>query len=83
MIVTRGDKSVQHYNNKHLKEFMVPKIEVHDVCGAGDTFIAALCYEYLISNNMDFAIAFAIKAASITIQHTGTYAPGLGEIKCS
>lgn len=83
MIVTRGDKSVQYYNHNNLKTYSVPKIEVHDVCGAGDTFLASLCYAYLCSNNIDLSVEFAIKAASITIQHIGTYAPGLGEIKCS
>jgi sugar/nucleoside kinase (ribokinase family) len=57
------------------------EIAVTDVCGAGDTFLAALCYEYLKSNNMDLAIEFAIRASAVTVQHIGVYAPTLEEIK--
>ena len=58
-----------------------PKVEVSDVCGAGDTFLAALTYKYLETQDMNQAITFAIKASSITVQHVGVYAPTLEEIK--
>jgi len=57
------------------------EIAVTDVCGAGDTFLAALCYEYLKSQDMDLAIEFAIRASAVTVQHIGVYAPTLEEIK--
>jgi bifunctional ADP-heptose synthase (sugar kinase/adenylyltransferase) len=55
--------------------------EVTDVCGAGDTFLAALAYQFLITNSMSDAVKFANKAAAITVQHVGVYAPRLEEIK--
>lgn len=55
--------------------------DVTDVCGAGDTFLAALVYEFLHTNNMSKAIKFANKAAAVTVQHVGVYAPRLEEIK--
>ena len=55
-------------------------VEVVDVCGAGDTFLSALVYEYLNTNNMNKAMSFAIDAGAVTIQHTGVYAPRLEEI---
>ena len=55
-------------------------VEVSDVCGAGDTFLSALTYGFLCTNDMAIAIEFAIKASSITVQHTGVYAPTLEEI---
>ena len=55
--------------------------DVTDVCGAGDTFLAALAYKFLESNNMKEAVKFANKAAAITVQHVGVYAPRLEEIK--
>ena len=76
LIVTRGSNSVL-YNNK---TFNVPKVNTFDVCGAGDTFLAALTYGYLTTNDMEHAICFAIKASAITEQHIGTYAPTLEEI---
>jgi bifunctional ADP-heptose synthase (sugar kinase/adenylyltransferase) len=55
--------------------------DVTDVCGAGDTFLAALAYQFLITNSMSDAVKFANKAAAITVQHVGVYAPTLEEIK--
>jgi len=55
-------------------------VEVADVCGAGDTFLSALVYEYLNTNNMNKAMEFAIDASAVTIQHMGVYAPSLREI---
>ena len=55
--------------------------EVTDVCGAGDTFLAALAYKFLQTSDMSQAIEFANKASAITVQHFGNYAPKLEEIK--
>jgi D-beta-D-heptose 7-phosphate kinase/D-beta-D-heptose 1-phosphate adenosyltransferase len=55
--------------------------DVTDVCGAGDTFLAALAYQFLVTNNMPDAVKFANKAAAITVQHVGVYAPRLEQIK--
>ena len=55
--------------------------DVTDVCGAGDTFLAALAYQFLVTNNMPDAVKFANKAAAVTVQHIGVYAPRLDEIK--
>jgi D-beta-D-heptose 7-phosphate kinase/D-beta-D-heptose 1-phosphate adenosyltransferase len=55
--------------------------DVTDVCGAGDTFLAALAYQFLMTNSMSDAVKFANKAAAITVQHVGVYAPTLEEIK--
>ena len=55
------------------------KVEVADVCGAGDTFLSALTYQYLITNDIELSISFAIRASEITVQHMGVYAPDLRE----
>ena len=55
-------------------------IDVVDVCGAGDTFLAALTYKYLSTRSITSAIKFANQAASVTVQHVGVYAPTLEEI---
>lgn len=77
LIVTRGGNSVSYKNNV----FTPPKAEVHDVCGAGDTFLAALVIGYLKDNCINKAIPFAMQAAAITIKHIGVYAPTLEEIQ--
>jgi bifunctional ADP-heptose synthase (sugar kinase/adenylyltransferase) len=76
LIVTRASKPVLY----GFQEFQVPTTEVIDVCGAGDTFLAALCFEYLNTKSIERGIEFAIKASSVTIKHFGVYCPTLGEI---
>ena len=49
--------------------------------GAGDTFLAALTYKYLLEQSMPVAINFAIRASAITVQHIGNYAPIIEEIQ--
>jgi sugar/nucleoside kinase (ribokinase family) len=61
--------------------FSTKQVEVTDVCGCGDTFLSALTYQYLIDKNINQSIIFANKAASITVQHIGVYAPTLKEIQ--
>ena len=76
LIVTMG-KDGAKWNDK---VYPAPQLEITDVCGAGDTFLSAFSYKYLMTANMDTSIEFAIKAASITVQHFGVYAPTLDEI---
>ena len=77
LIVTYGDRGVVYDEFA----FGARTVEVADVCGAGDTFLAAVCYQYLNTLNMHLAISFAINASAVTVQHIGNYAPTLEEIK--
>jgi len=76
LVVTYGEQGVIY--NKWV--FGARTVEVSDVCGAGDTFLSALTYEYLNTQNMHKAIEFAIDASAITVQHLGNHAPTLKEI---
>ena len=78
LIVTRGAKGASVIY--HEIECAAPKVEVSDVCGAGDTFLAALAYWYVKSKNIKQAAEFAVKASAVTVQHLGVYAPTLEEI---
>jgi bifunctional ADP-heptose synthase (sugar kinase/adenylyltransferase) len=77
LVVTHGKDGVSYLDN------IIPSIpvEVNDVVGAGDTFLAAMTYRYLETKNMISALEFAVKASAITVQHHGVYAPTLEEIK--
>jgi len=80
LIVTLGNKGAM-YKTKDFEKFYSSKnVDVTDVCGAGDTFLAALVYKFLTTRNIDESIKFANKAASVTVQHLGVYAPTLEEI---
>ena len=69
-IVTLGARGAMYED----KIYPTPQVEMHDVCGAGDTFLAALVYKYLQNKSIEQAIEFANKAASISVQHLGVYA---------
>jgi bifunctional ADP-heptose synthase (sugar kinase/adenylyltransferase) len=77
LIVTLGDRGAK-WNEIH---FTSKRVEVADVCGAGDTFLAALAYKYLVERSIPPAINFAIRASAITVQHIGNYAPTSKEIQ--
>lgn len=81
LIVTMGSQGAIYYNGGDPKHYSSVQVEVADVCGAGDTFLAALAYQFLYTQNIDSAIEFAIKASAVTVQHIGVYAPKLEEIR--
>jgi D-beta-D-heptose 7-phosphate kinase/D-beta-D-heptose 1-phosphate adenosyltransferase len=78
LIVTRGSKGASAiHHDIHVSS---PSVEVVDVTGAGDTFLAALTYQYLDTGNIEQAIRFANIASAVTVQHLGVYAPTLKEM---
>ena len=78
LIVTRGARGASALH--HDVDVPAPVVEVTDVTGAGDTFIAALTYQYLSTRDLTQAIEFAVRASAVTVQHLGVYAPALEEI---
>jgi D-beta-D-heptose 7-phosphate kinase/D-beta-D-heptose 1-phosphate adenosyltransferase len=81
LIVTLGDKGAMY--KCPTTETLIPTkpAEVMDVCGCGDTFLAALAVQYLYTKDIEKAIMFANVAAGITVQHRGNYAPSYDEIR--
>jgi D-beta-D-heptose 7-phosphate kinase/D-beta-D-heptose 1-phosphate adenosyltransferase len=77
LIVTLGRDGANY--KEHT--ISAPQVEAFDVCGAGDTFLSALAYNYVLSQDILQAIRFAIRASSITVQHIGVYSPTLEEIE--
>lgn len=59
---------------KYLGEiFSVDKVDVHDVCGAGDTFLAALVVRWLETKDIYSAIKTANNCASLSVTKLGCY----------
>jgi len=77
LIVTVGSRGTM-FNNEL---YPATKVEVSDVCGAGDTFLSALALQFLLTKDIQKAILFANIAAGITVQHLGNYAPSYDEIR--
>jgi len=78
LIVTHGAHGASAIH--HDFTCPAPIVEVSDVTGAGDTFLAALTVEYLNTKNIEQAIKFAVRASAITVQHFGCYSPSITEI---
>ena len=70
LIVTMGKDGAMYKDTL----YPTPRVEVFDVCGAGDTFLAALVSEFLNTRDIKQAINFANYAAGKTVQHSGVYA---------
>jgi len=67
LIVTMGSKGASYAD----KTFLVDKVEIKDLTGAGDTFLAALVYKYGLEYNIMDAIAFANECATLVVQQKG------------
>lgn len=83
LIVTQGAQGAMYKTGRdprHETQYPAPAVEVFDVCGAGDTFLAALAVGYLDSQDIGSAINFAVRAGAVTVQHLGAYAPSRAEI---
>lgn len=74
IIVTLGSNGAVYKVRGEEDEYFPPyPAEVVDVCGAGDTFLSALVFRYLQTQNLKLAIDYANQASSIAVQHSGVY----------
>jgi bifunctional ADP-heptose synthase (sugar kinase/adenylyltransferase) len=67
MIITLGDNGCEYQG----ENFPVEKVEVKDMSGAGDTFLAGLVVKYLQTTNIRDAIAFANDCSTNVVQRRG------------
>lgn len=67
LIVTLGHKGCRYQN----QIFPVKKVEIKDMSGAGDTFMAALAVMYCKTQSMERAIVYANECATVVVQHKG------------
>lgn len=67
IICTKGDGGCTHRGTT----YPVEKVEVQDVSGAGDTFMAGLVVGYLETQDIDHAIRVANRCASEVVRHRG------------
>tara|TARA_R100001129_G_scaffold185376_1_gene173364 strand:- start:313 stop:981 length:669 start_codon:yes stop_codon:yes gene_type:complete len=67
LIVTLGPKGAVHRD----VIYPVPKVEIKDTSGAGDTFVAALASEYIKNCNIESAIVYANSCSTTVVQRRG------------
>jgi len=72
LIITLGKNGAMWFNER--KKFPTEVVDVFDVCGAGDTFLAALTTAYLSCNDMSESIQFANECATYSVCQLGVYA---------
>lgn len=80
LIVTLGSQGALLKTTTVEMFFPTTPVDVVDVCGCGDTFLAAVSYKFLVTGEISDAIVFANRAASLTVRHQGNYTPTLKEI---
>ena len=76
LITTLGEKGAM-WNEKI---YSTKKSKLYDVCGAGDTFLAALVHEYIRTSSLEKSIYFANKCASISVTHFGNFVMSLQDV---
>ena len=69
IIYTKGSEGVYHCD----KHYPVRSVEVKDVSGAGDSFLAGLVTEYIKGQDIEKGIKFANQCASEAVKHKGVY----------
>lgn len=72
LIITIGEGGAEWRG----KLYPTKKVQLYDVCGAGDAFLAGLVFKYLQTGVLDSAIKFANKCASKSVTHFGNYVLG-------
>lgn len=84
LIVTLGKNGCRYKDRNYLTE----SVDVYDVCGAGDVFLAAFSTKYTEivlddpeSKELDYAFHYANACATESVRHLGTYTINPNDIK--
>ncbi len=81
LIITQGDRGSILYNaSDAFQHFSVRSRQVRDVTGAGDTFLAMLCFAMANQLDLPAAIELANSAASLAVEKIGCAQITLAEI---
>lgn len=75
LVITTGSEGCFMIKDNTTKYFQSKPIEVRDVCGAGDTFLAALVARYSHNKNIEESIHFANIMAGKVVQKLGIAVP--------
>ena len=75
LIVTDGENGARHTYKQKTKNYQTKKVEVRDVCGAGDTFLAALVVGYMKTKKVEASIRFANQCSLKVVHQFGICVP--------
>ena len=71
-IVTAGAGGCYVASGKDVRHTAAPVVEAVDTTGAGDQFVGALAARLREGDDVDAAVAFAVRAASLSVTRPGT-----------
>tara|TARA_R110000744_G_scaffold378003_1_gene493594 strand:+ start:1150 stop:1911 length:762 start_codon:yes stop_codon:yes gene_type:complete len=77
LIVTLGEEGAQYEG----KLYKTKKVEVYDVCGAGDVFLSSIVFGFAKYGSIERSIELANIFASFSVNKLGTYVLSKGDIK--
>jgi rfaE bifunctional protein kinase chain/domain len=80
LAVTRGDEGASLFTEKGHELLTGHTVEVFDVAGAGDTFLAAASFSLAAGHSLKESCCFANLAAASSVRQHGVVAVGLGDI---
>ena len=81
LIVTRGAKGISVFESDYKRrDFPAQKVQVYDVCGAGDTVISTVTIGMCSGLSISDSIKLANIAAGVVINKIGTVAISLNEL---
>jgi len=73
IITTNAGENVVASIDGEVYDVPVDPVEVSDVTGAGDCFLAAFVYGLTLQKDYQTCLEIAIKASRTSVQHVGTY----------
>lgn len=69
IIVTKGKNGAEWKN----KKFLAPSVEIFDVTGAGDVFLATFSVLFYQTKDIEYSIQKAVNLATLSTKHFGIY----------
>jgi bifunctional ADP-heptose synthase (sugar kinase/adenylyltransferase) len=79
LITTLGKRGAT-WNNQL---FAAPPVDVFDVTGAGDVFLAAFAYYYLQTSSLPISTQLAVLLSSKSVQHMGIYTLSADDVQAA
>ena len=82
LAITRGGAGVSLFeSDKAPRHFAAHRVEVFDVAGAGDTFLAGATYALAAGADLGESVEFGNLAAACSVKHVGVVAVAPAEIR--
>ncbi len=80
--ITQSEKGYTYYDaNNTMSKGNANKVNVEDICGAGDTFISYLSLFHFCTRDIVLSLKYASKIATLSVTKKRVYAPKLKDVE--